>query len=64
MDNLHPQRTAELRTTQPEKAARLAARYEDSVRKLSAAAGLDAEKVFDAIRNAPALDFDSLVPSL
>lgn len=56
MDNLHPQRTAELRAAQPEKAARLAARYEDSVRRLCAAAGISAQTVFDTIRSAPALD--------
>lgn len=62
MDNLHPQRTAELRAAQPEKAARLAARYEDSVRKLCEAAGLDAAVVFEAIRNAPPLNFDPQAP--
>lgn len=49
MDNLHPDRQAELRALQPEKAQRLSARYKDSVVKLSTALGIDAQTVFETI---------------
>lgn len=63
MDNLHPQRTAELRAALPEKAARLAARYEDSVRKLCAATGLDFAAVLEAIRTSPPIGTDPAPPA-
>lgn len=56
MDNLHPARTAQLRAQQPEKAARLAARYVESVKALAGALGLQAQDVLNTIAASPPLE--------
>lgn len=52
MDNLHPGRVADFAAINPEKSARLVARYEKSIEKLCEAAGIDVEVVWQTIENA------------
>lgn len=55
MDNLHPERVADLISKMPEKAERLAARYQNSIANLSRAAGIDLNMVLNAVQSAPKL---------
>jgi (p)ppGpp synthase/HD superfamily hydrolase len=56
MDNLHPERAAELELSDPAKAKRLGDRYRASIKKLCEAADIDYEMVMDMIRTAPPLE--------
>jgi len=55
MDNLHPDRIADLMIINPEKAERLRDRYRASIKKLSHAAGVNLQDVLIFIQNAPRL---------
>ena len=52
MDNLHPGRVADFAAINPEKSARLVARYEKSIEKLCEVAGIDVDVVWQTIENA------------
>ena len=56
MDNLHPDRVRDLAANDPEKAQRLGDRYRASIEKLSVAIGVDKDRVFELIENAPQLE--------
>lgn len=51
MDNSHPVRAAEFGAINPEKCARLQARYKASIIKITEALGIDSDDIFDLIEN-------------
>lgn len=55
MDNLHPERIADLMATMPEKAERLGNRYRASIKNLAEAAGINLDMVLNAVHTAPKL---------
>ncbi len=59
MDNLNPQRQHELSLINPEKSARLTARYKESVKKLSAALDINPHAIFAMIECSPAPGLDA-----
>lgn len=63
MDNLHPERVADLKQNNPEKAERLGSRYRASIEKLCAATGISTEKVYNLINDAPKLEAAEAAPS-
>ena len=52
MDNLHPDRVAELAADKPEKSANLVAKYQRSLEKLCAVTGIDINIVHGLIAQA------------
>ncbi len=55
MCNLHPERVKELQKTNPEKSVKLQKRYTEAIDKLSVAAGINKERVFELINDSSAL---------
>lgn len=56
MDNLHPERVRDLIASDPQKAQRLGERYRTSIGKLSAALGMNKDRVFELIDKSPNLE--------
>ena len=63
MDNLHPERVADLTQKNPEKAERLGKRYHTSIGKLCAALRITTENVYSLINDAPKLGTAEVMPS-
>ena len=61
MDNLHPDRQAELAAINPEKAKRLKTRYIESVKKLSTSIGLNKTHIFDSIAHSKPIGLNAAI---